>query len=221
MTELKIPFEEILIPFSGDGAYYNHSKDLPSRKVPALHHGDLIIWDSLAITEYLGERHPVVWPTDNKQRALARSAACEMHSGFGNLRTICSMNCGIRARVHSLTPQLQSDLDRVAELITGCIKSFGGPFLFGSKFTAADAFFAPISLRQQTYYLKFDKTTDHYFAMIRGLPSLRAWYEAGINEAWTDQTHDHDITKYAEITHELRNNISAEARFKVDSLIPS
>ncbi|MCX6124286.1 MAG: glutathione S-transferase family protein [Proteobacteria bacterium] len=207
MTELKIPFEEILIPFSGKGAFYDHSQDLPSRKVPALHHGNLKIWDSLAITEYLAERHSAVWPMDQNQRALARSAVCEMHSGFVHLRTLCSMNCGIRAKLKSLPPELQSDIDRISELVSGFKEAFGGPFLFGQKFTATDAFFAPISLRQQTYSLRFNKATDSYFETIRDLATVQSWYLTGINEPWTDASHDFDITKYAHITHDLRTRI--------------
>ena len=121
MTELQIPFEEILIPFSGQGEFFDHTQQLPSRKVPTLHDGDLKIWDSLAIVEYVAEKHSNVWPHDSKQRALARSAASEMHSGFTNLRNICSLNCGIRAELKSIPQGLQRDFDRMAERHAGLV----------------------------------------------------------------------------------------------------
>lgn len=207
MTELNIPFEEILIPFSGQGEFFDHTQQLPSRKVPTLHDGDLKIWDSLAITEYISEKFPEVWPQDLNHRALARAAACEMHSGFSSLRSICSMNCGVRAELNSIPSGLQRDLDRISELLSGLLKNFGGPFLFGKKFTAADAFFAPVAFRQQTYFLKFDSSTNNYFERLRNLKGMQLWYQAGLNEVWIDNDHDNDIPKHARIIQDLRKQV--------------
>lgn len=204
MTELQIPFEEILIPFSGQGEFLDHTQQLPSRKVPTLHDGDLKIWDSLAIVEYLGEKHPGIWPQDSKLRAIARSAASEMHSGFTNLRGICSMNCAIRAELKTISPGLQRDLNRMSDLLTGLLKSSGGPFLFCKNLTAVDAFFAPVAFRQQTYNLEFNKITNDYFAMLRQLKGMQAWYESALLESWTDEDHDREIMRHAEVTQDLR-----------------
>ena len=213
MTELNIPFEEILIPFSGKGEFLDHTQQLPSRKVPTLHDGDLKIWDSLAITEYIAEKHPAAWPQDSKQRALARSAASEMHSGFTSLRNFCSMNCGIRAEMKTIPAGLQRDLNRMSELLTDFLKTSGGPFLFGKNFTAVDAFFAPVAFRQQTYFLKFDTTTDEYFTRLRNLKGMQAWYQAALQETWVDNEHDHNILNHARVTQDFRS-INNEKKFK-------
>ena len=103
MTELQIPFTEILVPFEASN-HANFSRFSPTARVPCLHDGDTVIWDSLAIIEYLAEGHAGVWPQERSARAWARSAAAEMHSGFSALRNQCSMNCGLRLRLHSLKP---------------------------------------------------------------------------------------------------------------------
>lgn len=206
MTELNIPFEEILIPFSGKGEYFDHNQQLPSRKVPTLHDGDLKIWDSLAIIEYIAEKYPEAWPSDSKQRALARSAVSEMHSGFTSLRNFCSMNCGIRAELKMIPAGLQRDTLRLSELISNLLISSGGPFLFGKIFTAADAFYAPVAFRQQTYCLKFDPLTDVYFERARQLKGMQSWYHAGLKEIWIDEDHDREIHLHAKVIRDLRSN---------------
>src|SRR5690606_31491236 len=116
------------------------SKFSPTGLVPVLNDGDRVVWESLSIIEYLAERHPEVWPDDAAVRAWARSAAAEMHGGFSTLRSVCGMNCGIRVRLHEVSPALQNNLDRIDALWTEGFARFGGPFLAGGKFTAVDAF---------------------------------------------------------------------------------
>src|SRR3982750_678345 len=116
MRELAIPFREILVPFGGaqnPDAFRTFS---PTGKVPCLVDGPITVWDSLAITEYVGERHAGVWPTELVARAWGRSASAEMHSGFFGLRSACSMNCGIRVTLRPIEPPLNRDLARLEEL---------------------------------------------------------------------------------------------------------
>jgi glutathione S-transferase len=156
MRHLEIPFEERLVPLPTDGS---DSGPLfravsPSGRVPCLREDETVVWDSLAITEYLAERHSGVWPTDPVIRAWARSAAAEMHAGFGALRELCTMSCGIRVRVDDVPPALAQDLARLVALWSDGHARFDGPFLAGAAFTAADAFYAPVAFRIQTYGLE-------------------------------------------------------------------
>jgi glutathione S-transferase len=153
MQENAIAFTETLIPFSENSSWETFCSFAPNGKVPCLHHNDLIIWDSLAIAEYLAENHSGIWPIDPTARAWARSAAAEMHSGFNTIRQICGMSCGLRIQLHQIVPELQKDLDRLNELWKEGLEKFGGPFLTGSEFTAVDAFFCPVAFRAQTYNL--------------------------------------------------------------------
>lgn len=107
----------------------------------------------MAITEYLAEQHPGVWPADAKTRAWARCAAAEMHSGFTALRNTCSMSCGVRVKMNEISPALRNDINRIGELWQEGLTRFGGPFLAGKQFSAVDAFFAPVVFRIKTYQL--------------------------------------------------------------------
>jgi glutathione S-transferase len=109
------------------------------------------VWDSLAISEYVAEAHPPVWPRETAARAWARCASAEMHSGFSALRNECSMSCGQRVQLHRSSEALKQDLARIDELWREGTRLFGGPFLAGSQFTAVDAFFAPVVFRVQSY----------------------------------------------------------------------
>ena len=132
MRERDIAFRERLVPF-GSSSFRAFS---PSGRVPALHDGDVVVWDSLAIVEYLAERHAGVWPADPIARAWARSAAAEMHSSFSALRSRCTNSCGLRIRLHDYPPELAGDVARLTELWSEGLASSGGPFLAGSEFTA-------------------------------------------------------------------------------------
>src|SRR5438270_3065638 len=185
MSELQVPFQEQLHVF-GPGFKAKSSGGSPSGKVPCLHDGATVVWDSLAIAEYLAERHPGVWPQDPAARAWARSAAAEMHSGFTALRNCCSMNCGIRVKLHKEPPELKADLARLAELWHDGLSRFGGPFLAGSRFTAVDAFFCPVAFRVQSYGLELPPEAMAYVKRLLDLPAMKLWYEAALAEPYRD-----------------------------------
>jgi glutathione S-transferase len=146
------PFEEILIQLreveATTASILPHS---PSGLVPALKDGDLTIWDSLAICEYLAERFPDanLWPRDTTSRAIARSVAAEMHSGFGDLRRECPMDLGLITTL-DLTEGVRANVRRIVKVWTDCLEASGGPFLFGG-WTIADAFYTPVATRFRTY----------------------------------------------------------------------
>lgn len=144
-TETLIPLREVE---TSTAAILRHS---PSGLVPVLKDGDLTIWDSLAICEYLAERFPQanLWPADPADRALARAAASEMHSGFSSLRGECPMDLKLRT-VADLTPASQANIRRIVDLWTGLLARSGGPFLLGD-WCIADAFFTPVATRFRSY----------------------------------------------------------------------
>jgi glutathione S-transferase len=203
MRELKIPFEERFHRFVPGGSFAAFRAFSPSGRVPALHDGETVVWDSLAIAEYLAERHDGVWPKDGAARAWARSAAAEMHSAFGTLREMCSMTVGLRVKVHATPEALAKDIARIDELWGEGLGRFGGPFLAGKAFTSVDAFYAPVAFRAQTYGLKLSPAAQGYAQRLLDLPSMREWYEAGLAETFRDE-HDDAPTKYGTITQDLR-----------------
>lgn len=203
MAELGIPFREQLHVF-GPGFKAKASGGSPSGKVPCLHDGDCVVWDSLAIAEYLAERHPGVWPQDGAARAWARCAAAEMHSSFSALRSTCGMNCGLRVKLHAHPAALQQDVDRLVELWHDGLAKFGGPFLAGKAFTAADAFFCPVAFRVQSYGLALPAEAMAYVRRLLALPSMNRWYEAGIAEPYRDPPHEADIAQAGTVIEDLR-----------------
>lgn len=190
MRELEIPFIEKLVPFAETGQTSPFRSFSPSGKVPCLIDGETVVWDSLAITEYLAERTPAVWPADAVARTWARCAVAEMHSGFQVLRECCTMNCGLRIRMASLSPALEKDLTRLNELWHEGLTLFGGPYLAGPAFTAVDAFFAPVAFRVQTYGLEMTPACRSYVERLLDLPTMRDWYAAALSETWRDEKHE-------------------------------
>jgi glutathione S-transferase len=182
-------FTEKLIPFPENSSWETFRSFAPNGKVPCLHHHDLIVWDSLAITEYLAEHHSGIWPIEPTARAWARSATAEMHSGFNAIRQQCGMSCGLRIQLHQITPELQKDLDRLNELWAEGLDRFGGPFLTGSEFTAVDAFFCPIAFRAQTYNLSLN---SNYIQQLLSLKSMQAWEAAALQEPWRESEHERE-----------------------------
>ena len=180
------------------------ASESPSGRVPVLDHDGLLVWDTLASSDYLAERHPQVWPADATARAFARSAAAEMHSSFFALRNECSMNCGVRVRLHQISAALQSDINRLDQLWQQGLSRFGGPWLAGTAFTAVDAFFAPVAFRAQSYGLSFSATSNAYLQRLLALPAMQQWYAAGIAEPWRDPGHEQEVTAVGEITIDLR-----------------
>lgn len=178
MRHFDIHFDELLIPLDQSNTFEEISKFSPSGKVPALIDGDLTVWDSLAIAEYLHEKFPdrKMWPEERSQRAVARSVASEMHSGFQIMREIMS---------HDLQKELtnfdysaaQGDISRVQEIWSNCLESSGGPFLFG-EFSIADAMFAPVVNRLISYGVKTDSNLQDYIRIMRTLPAHMEWIRA-------------------------------------------
>src|SRR5690606_15473224 len=129
----------------------------PTGQVPLLLDGERQVWDSLGITLYLADRHEGVWPQDEAARAFAQCVVAEMHGGFGALRNDCTMNVVVRARPHGRSPALERNVARLGEMFEEGLSRFGGPWLAGAEFTAADAFYAPVAFRIRTYGLDVGK----------------------------------------------------------------
>jgi glutathione S-transferase len=193
LSERGIAFEEQLVPFEPGSNRERFRRFSPNGKVPCLVDGPLVVWDSLAIAEFLAERHPGIWPQDATARAWARSAAAEMHSGFATLRDICSMNCGVRVRLHRIAPELALDLERIDELWSTGLNNFGGPFLAGAAFTGVDAFFAPVAFRMQSYGLELGAPSMAYAQRLLALAGMQRWYEQALKEPWRDAAHESNI----------------------------
>lgn len=206
MRELEIAFTEQLLVFGQVLHWQNYCKRVPSGKVPALIDDQTVVWDSLAIIEYLAERQDNVWPADSVARAWARSAAAEMHSGFSELRNRCSMSCGVRVRLDEIPVALERDIARLGTLWNDGLQRFGGPFLGGKSFTAVDAFFAPMSFRIQTYNLILDTTSAAYTARLLALRSMREWYADALKENFRDEPHEVEIRQHGSVLKDLRNN---------------
>ena len=178
-----IPFAEHRIPLYGPGSKDQILVYSPAGKVPCLADGDLRVWDSLSICEYLAEKHPGLWPQDPAARALARSVSAEMHSGFANLRAKMSMN--IRKRYPGLgrTPESLADVARIVSLWSDCRARYGkgGRFLFGA-FSIADAMYAPVVLRFRTYEVELPADCRAYSDAVLALPAMQDWIAAAMAE---------------------------------------
>jgi glutathione S-transferase len=174
----EIPFteEKHLFETPEFAAEISSRKRSPNGRVPVLVDGDVKVWDSLAIVEYLAERHPGLWPMDPAARAHARSACAEMHSSFGALRNWMPMN--VRRSYPITTPRddVQTDIDRMQALWTEARTKFGaaGPFMYGT-FSNADAYFAPVVFRFNTYGVKCSPAVAEYVRTMLAHPSMQQW----------------------------------------------
>jgi glutathione S-transferase len=204
MKALGIPFEERQMVFQEGSNWEPFRKFSPGGLVPCLHDPPTIVWDSLAIAEYLAERHPGVWPADSSARAWARCAAAEMHSGFSVLRNVCTMNCGLRIRLHEVSPGLRHNLDRIGELWNEGLQRFGGPWLGGAAFTAVDAFYAPVAFRIQTYDLRLAGAANAYASRLLALGPMQEWYAAALRETWREQAHEAEAREVGVVLQDLR-----------------
>lgn len=178
------PFKEIEIELRrGDATEADIAKHSPSKLAPALKDGDLVVWDSLAICEYLAEKFPEakLWPTDPELRALARSAAAEMHSGFSSLRGECPMDLGLIKKA-DLSEATQKDVRKITERWNQLLKRSGGPFLLG-EWSIADAFYTPVATRFRTYGVHLSDYGDTgaagaYCERLLETPEFLAWEAA-------------------------------------------
>jgi glutathione S-transferase len=206
MRTLGLDFEEVLHPFAMGGGPSRFDVFSPSGKVPCLIDGDQTIWDSLAISEYLSERCTTVWPQSAVARAWARCATAEMHAGFATLREVCSMSCGVRVQLRPESLALLApDLARLQSLWRDGLQRFGGPFLAGDSFTAADAFFCPVAFRVQTYGLVLDPICSAYVQTLLDLPAMRQWYEEALREPWIEPSHEADVLAFGQLISDARH----------------
>lgn len=208
MRQLGLAFDEQLMPFGREETWRDYRALGGSGKVPMLVEGDRMVWDSLAIIETLAEDHVEVWPADAKARAWARSACAEMHSGFQVLREICTMNVGVTVVLDNIPPALQQDIDRVITLWQQGLSSFGGPYLAGERFTAVDAFFAPVVFRFWGYQLEAPESCQRYLETLLSLPGMQEWEKAALEEPWRDPAHEDDLTHYRHIVEDRRKPAS-------------
>jgi len=179
------PFEEEVIALDQPGTKAAIAKHSPAGRVPVLIDGEVAVWESLAILEYLAERLPAanLWPADRAARARARSVSSEMHASFQALRGAAPMNLWRPVIALAVTPAVQADLDRICAIWTECRAKFGagGPFLFG-RFSNADAMFAPVATRIRTYALPVDAVSAAYVETIHTMPEFRRWHDAAMRE---------------------------------------
>ncbi|MNZ58760.1 Glutathione S-transferase YfcF [compost metagenome] len=178
-------FEEILIPLDQSDTARRIREHSPSGKVPLLECEDGVIWDSLAIAEYLAERFPEahLWPRGETARALARSVCAEMHSGFTALRTHMPMNLQRHQALDEVPTDVEADIARIVEVWTLCRQGFGqdGPFLFGHA-SIADAFYAPVATRFRSYAVELPALAKAYVDTIYQWSLFQPWLNAGLAE---------------------------------------
>ena len=192
LRQAGIEFEEMMVRFDAftpESQFKTTIRKIsPVAKVPVLADGELVIWDTLAIAEYVAEQFPdkQLWPTDRAERARARSLCAEMHSGFTALRGACPMN--IEASLPSTgaliwrdQPGVRADVARLTEMWQAQLDAQGGPLLFGS-FTVADAYFAPVVTRLKTYALPVPPAISAYMDQVCALPGVKAWIAAALRE---------------------------------------
>lgn len=176
-----LPYETILIHFDEDATRSKRLAHSPTGKVPALRHGDFVVWDSLAIGEYLAELAPGanLWPKDRSARARARSIAAEMHSGFPDMRRELPMNIRLKHPWSERSPGTMGDIARITTLWTDARTNFGakGAFLFGAP-SLADAFYAPVVMRFESYGVPLQGVAAEYMRTVLAWAPLRAWIEA-------------------------------------------
>jgi len=187
LKHFDIPFDEIVIPMNQPETHAEMLKHAPSGKCPSLHDGTISVWDSLAIIEYLAETYPTfpIWPRGTEARAYARSLSAEMHSGFMALRRECPMNIRRPRRAIKVSEDVRADVVRIDEAFADARTRFGaaGAFLFGD-FSAADAMFAPVVNRFDTYDLPVSDTTRAYMAVMKALPAWQQWERDAFAEPW-------------------------------------
>ncbi len=192
LKQAGIAFEEVMIRFDGftpETAFKRAASALaPTGKVPVLVDGDLVVWDTLAIAEYVAERFPDkhLWPQDKAARARARSVCAEMHSGFAALRSHCPMNIEAKladagALIWRDQTGVRADVARLVAMWEQLLAAHGGPMLFG-QFSIADAYFAPVCMRLKNYALPVSPTVAAYLTRVCALPGVKAWVDGALAE---------------------------------------
>lgn len=203
MKALGIPFEDRLEPFTKPDNYEDFRRFSPTGQVPLLIDGARKVPDSLGITLYLAEHHAGVWPADEEARVFAQAAVAEMHGGFGHLRNDCTMNVGVRVTPKPMSEGLRRNVARVREIFEGGLDRFGGPWLAGAEFSAADAFYAPVAFRIRTYGLDVGRGqawVDHVLAH----PAMQQWEAEALAESWREESHEAELAAAGVITADFR-----------------
>ncbi len=203
MKALGIPFEDRLEPFTKPDNYDDFRQFSPTGQVPLLIDGARAVPDSLGITLYLADRHPGVWPADEEARIFAQSEVAEMHGGFGHLRNDCTMNVGVRVSPKPMSEGLLRNVARLREIFETALARFGGPWLAGAEFTAADAFYAPVAFRIRTYGLDVGKGqawVNHVLAH----PAMLDWEAQALAEDWREESHEAELAEAGVITADYR-----------------
>jgi glutathione S-transferase len=185
MKHSGVEFQEILVTLDTAGTREELDRYGPSGRVPVLRHGSVCVWDSLAICEYIAEVSGKGWPKAREARAVARSVSAEMHSGFTTLRSLWPMNARARNRRTAVTAALEADVERIDELWNDCRVRFGGdgPWLFG-EYSVADAMYAPVVLRFNTYGARISQTARWYMASVLEDGALQDWLQGAKQEPW-------------------------------------
>jgi glutathione S-transferase len=183
-----IPFEETVIPLYEPGSREQVLEFAPSGKVPVLVSGDIHVWESLAILDFLADEYPQagLWPSERTARAHARAIAAEMHAGFGALRRHCPMNMRrVRKPREQTPPEVVEDVRRIDAIWADCRARFGGggPFLCG-RFGAVDAMYAPVVSRFHSYGIAVSEPSRHYMDVMMALPAWAEWHDVAVNEPW-------------------------------------
>jgi glutathione S-transferase len=190
-----IPFDETVIQLYVEGSADKIRAQSPAGKVPILFDGEMRVWESLAILEYLAERFPAagLWPADPAARAHARAISTEMHGGFVPLRSECAMNMARPVEKRQLSADAMANVARVQEIWSEARTRFGaaGPFLFG-KFSVADAMYAPIVSRFETYGIEVSAPVNAYMQAMIALPAWQEWRRAALKETWVIQRVEYD-----------------------------
>lgn len=193
LAEFGIPFDETVIRLYRPETRAAVGAVSPNGRMPALHDGDIVVCESLAIMEYVAEAFPdrPIWPRDRAARALARAIGSEMHAGFVRLRQTCPTNFRRPPRAIPIPPDVRADVDRIEAIWADARGRFGrgGPFLFGT-FSAADAMYAPVVNRLHTYAIPVRPETLAYMEAVMALPSWRRWVAEGEAEPWHNADYD-------------------------------
>ncbi|QQR34911.1 glutathione S-transferase family protein [Devosia oryziradicis] len=194
LKHFDIPFEDEVLQLQGEGFRDVLPQRSPSGRVPVLQDGDLVVVETIAIIEYLADRFPdkAIWPADIGQRALARAAAAEMHSGFQALRNHAPMNLRASHPGKVNIDAVAKDLHRLETLWGDLLRRSGGPFLFGA-FTAADAMYAPVATRIRTYELPVSDLAAGYVDAIYALPAFQDWLTQARHEPWIVDDDEIDV----------------------------
>ncbi len=193
LTHFGVPFEETVIAMGRPETRSEILNVSPTGKCPALRDGEIVVFESLAIIEYIAENFPhlPIWPRDKPARALARSLSSEMHGGFLALRNHCPTQFLRPVRKIALTPEVESEVARIEAAWADARARYGagGPFLFG-EFSAADAMFAPVVNRFHTYDIPVSPPTRRYMDTIMALPAWKAWITEAEQEPWRIASYD-------------------------------